>query len=63
MKKLSSFVLLLISAVALSLSAYADIPSVPRPAERSSLWIVILVIAVVLIAAAFLIRALRRRKK
>ena len=62
MKKLSSAGLFLIAVIACSAHAYADIPSVPRPIVRSSNWIVILIVAVVLIAAAFLIRALRRRK-
>ncbi len=63
MKKLMCALMLVITALALSTAAFADIAPVPRPAERSSLWIILLIVVVLIIAAIILIRALRHRKK
>lgn len=66
MKKLFSAVMLAISAIALSVAAYADLaPIPPEPAVKDSTgdWIIPLVIVIVVIAAVILVRVFRSKKK
>lgn len=65
MKKLFSVLLSVISGLALSTAAFADIAPLPseRAGEVLSSWVAPVVLAVVIIAAVILVKALRGRKK